>query len=205
MELSATTAVWKTDCLKVYDSTQLIYGDINAVATMLGLPQENVRIISHFVGGGFGCKCFTWSHVILAAIAAKHVNRPVKMVLTREQMFTSVSYRASSSQRIILGATHEGILTAISHQGTVQTSKFADYLTPVGLLTPMLYACANVVNHSLMHVNAGTPTQMRAPGEAPGMYALESAMDELAYALDMDPIELRLRNYADSDPQSGQK
>jgi len=204
MEPSATTAVWDDDRLTLYDATQWIFGVRNAVATMLGLSQENVRIISHFVGGGFGCKCFTWSHVILAAIAARQVDRPVKVVLTREQMFTSVGYRASSSQHIILGATGQGVLTAISHESILQTSKVADYLTPVGLLTPMLYACPNlIVNHRLMHVDAGTPTQMRAPGEAPGMYALESAMDELAYALKIDPIELRLRNYAESDPESG--
>jgi xanthine dehydrogenase YagR molybdenum-binding subunit len=204
MELSATTAVWEGEHLTLYDATQWIYGDRNAVATMLGIPQEQVRVISHFVGGGFGCKCFTWSHVILAAIAAKQVGRPVKVVLTREQMFMSVGYRASSSQRIQLGAKQDGTLTAISHEGIVQTSTFANYPTPVGLLTPMVYACPNLlVKHYLMHVNAGTPTQMRAPGEAPGMFALESAMDELAYVLDIDPIALRLRNYADADPQSG--
>ena len=203
MELSATIAVWDKEDLTLYDSTQWIYGDRNAVATMLGMPQERVRIISHYVGGGFGCKCFTWSHVILAAIAAKHIDRPVKVVLTREQMFMSVGYRAASSQHLILGAKQDGTLTAISHEGIVQTSSFADYLTPVGLLTPMLYTCPNLhVKHSLMHVNAGTPTQMRAPGEAPGMFALESAMDELAEALNLDPIELRLRNHADRDPQS---
>lgn len=204
MELSATTAVWEGEQLTLYDATQWIYGDRNAVATMLGIPQAQVRIISHFVGGGFGCKCFTWSHVILAAIAAKHVGRPVKVVLTREQMFMSVGYRASSSQHIRLGAKRDGTLTAISHAGIVQTSTFTNYPTPVGLLTPMVYACPHlVVKHYLMHVNAGTPTQMRAPGEAPGMFALESAMDELAYELQIDPIELRLRNHADFDPQSG--
>ena len=204
MELSATTAVWDGEHLTLYDATQWIYGDRNAVATMLGIPQEQVRIISRFVGGGFGCKCFTWSHVILAAIAAKQIDRPVKVVLTREQMFMSVGYRASSSQRIRLGARQDGTLTAISHEGIVQTSAFTNYPTPVGLLTPMVYACPNLlVKHYLMHVNAGTPTQMRAPGEAPGMFALESAMDELAYALDIDPLTLRLRNHADVDPQSG--
>lgn len=204
LELSATTAVWEGEHLTLYDATQWIYGDRNAVAAMLGLPQDQVRIISHFVGGGFGCKCFTWSHVILAAIAAKQINRPVKVVLTRSQMFTSVGYRAPSSQHIVLEATHDGKLTAISHRSIVQTSSFANYLTPVGQLTPMLYACPNVVvEHRLMHVDAATPTQMRAPGEAPGMFALESAMDELAVTLNLDPLELRLRNYAEEkDPQS---
>ncbi len=203
MEMSATTAVWEGDHLTLYDATQWIFGDRNAVATMLGIAQDHVRIVSHYVGGAFGCKCFTWSHVILAAIAAKKVGRPVKVVLTREQMFTSVGYRSPSSQHIVLGAKQDGTLSAISHEGTVQTSSFASYPTPVGLLTPMLYACPNLrVKHYLMPVNAGTPTQMRAPGEAPGMFALESAMDELAEALHLDPIELRLRNYADHDPAS---
>ncbi len=205
MELSATIAIWDLQQLTLYDSTQWIYGDRNAVATMLGIPQANVRIISHFVGGGFGCKCFTWSHVILAAIAAQKVGQPVKVVLTREQMFTSVGYRASSSQQIILGAKRDGTLTGISHTGTVQTSSFTSYPTAFGLITPMVYACPHLlVKHFLMPVNAGTPTQMRAPGEAIGMFALESAMDELASTLNIDPIELRLRNHADErDPQSG--
>lgn len=203
METSATIATWDSDSLTLYDSTQWIFGARNAIATTFGLPQENVRIISHFVGGAFGCKCFTWSHVILAAIAARHVGKPVKVVLSREQMFTSVGYRASTSQHLILGATKEGKLTAISHEGTSQTSTFAEYVLPVGEMTRILYACPNLsVKHQIMRVNAGTPTQMRAPGEAPGMFALESAMDELAYALELDPIELRLRNHADVHPGS---
>ena len=124
--------------------------------------------------------------------------------LTREQMFTSVGYRTPTDQQIILGATKSGKLTAISHSSTVQTPVFNDYPTPIGQLTPMLYSCSNLeVQHQYMRVNASTPTQMRAPGEAPGTFALESAMDELAYALDLDPVELRLRNYAEEkDPNS---
>ena len=204
IELSATTAIWEDDDLTLYDTTQWIFGVRNAVATVFGMPQEKVRIISRYVGGGFGCKCFTWSHVILSAIAAKQVNRPVRVSLTRDQMFTSVGYRTPTNQQIVLGATQSGKLTAISHNSIVQTPAFNDYPTPIGQLTPMLYSCSNLeVQHQYMRVNASTPTQMRAPGEAPGMFALESAMDELAYALDLDPLELRLRNYAeDKDPNS---
>ena len=204
IELSATTAVWSDDTLTLYDTTQWLFGVRNAVATMLGISQEQVRVISHYVGGGFGCKCFTWSHVILAAIAAKQVGKPVQVALTRKQMFTSVGYRSPSSQQIVLGATEDGKLTAISHRSIVQTPVFNDYPTPIGQLTPMLYRCSNLeVHHQYLRVNASTPTQMRAPGEAPGSFALESAMDELAYALNIDPLELRLRNYAQGkDPNS---
>ncbi len=204
MEPAATIAVWDGDQLTLYDSTQWIFGVRNTIATMLGLPQENVRVISPFVGGGFGCKCFTWDHVVLAALAARRVGKPVKLVLSREQMYTSVGYRPETVQHVTLGATRDGLLTAIAHEGISQTSEFAEYITPVGVLTGMMYACPNLITkHRMMPVNAGTPTQMRAPGEAPGMFALESAMDELAYALDIDPVELRLRNYANADPQSG--
>lgn len=204
IELSATTAVWDDETLTLYDTTQWLFGVRNALATILGISQEKVRVISHYVGGGFGCKCFTWSHVVLAAIAAKKIGKPVQVSLTREQMFTSVGYRTPTSQQVVLGANREGKLTAISHRSIVQTPVFNDYLTPIGQLTPMLYSCSNLeVDHQYMRVNASTPTQMRAPGEAPGTFALESAMDELAYALNIDPLELRLRNYAEEiDPNS---
>ena len=204
IELSATTAVWDDDNLTLYDTTQWLFGVRNAISSILGMPQEKVRVISHYVGGGFGCKCFTWWHVVLAAIAAKQINRPVQVSLTRKQMFTSVGYRTPTSQEIILGATKSGKLTAIFHRSIVQTPIYDDYPTPIGQLTPMLYSCANLeVDHQYMRINASTPTQMRAPGEAPGTFALESAMDELAYTLDIDPLELRLRNYAESkDPES---
>ena len=144
IELSATTAVWDDDNLTLYDTNQWLFGVRNAIATVLGMSQEKIRVISHYVGGGFGCKCFTWSHVILSAIAAKQIGRPVRVSLTREQMFTSVGYRTPTSQQIVLGATKEGKLTAISHRSIVQTPAFNDYPTPIGQLTPMLYSCSNL-------------------------------------------------------------
>jgi len=201
IEPHATTAVWEGDRLTLYDATQGIFQAQRKVATSLGIPPANVRIISNFVGGGFGCKGSTWSHVVLTAIAARQVGRPVKLVLARTQMFGPVGFRPQTLQRVTLGATREGKLTAIRHASTSQTSIFDEFIEPTAKTTRMLYACPNVeTTHRLVRLNAGTPTFMRAPGEASGSFALESAMDELAYALQVDPVALRLHNYADSDP-----
>ncbi len=201
MEPHATTAVWEGDRLTLYDATQGVFQAQRKVAASLGIPPSNVRIISDFVGGGFGCKGSVWSHVVLAAIAARQVGRPVKLVLARTQMFGPVGFRPQTLQRVTLGATRSGKLTAIRHASTSQTSTFDEFVEPTAKTTRMLYACPNVeTRHRLVRLDAGTPTFMRAPGEASGSFALESAMDELAYALQIDPVELRLRNYTDSDP-----
>jgi len=203
MEPHATLAVWEGERLTLYDATQGVFDTQRTAAQTLGIPPENVRVITHFLGGGFGCKGSTWSHVVLAAMVARQVKQPVKLVLGRPQMFGPVGFRPQTVQRIILGATREGKLTAIRHESTNQTSSFDDWTESAAVATRMLYACPNVeTSHRLVRLDTGTPCQMRAPGEAPGTYALESAMDELAYALKMDPIELRLRNYADADPES---
>ena len=202
METSATVAVWNGDQLTLYDATQWINGAKNVTATMLGIPPENVRTVSYFLGGGFGCKGFTWPHTVLSAVAARKVGRPVKLELTRQQMFTSVGYRAQTLQRVALGASRDGKLVSMIHTNTNLTSPYDEFTEKSAVATPILYACPNVVAaHRLVRINRGTPTSQRAPGEAPGVFALKSAMDELAYALDMDPIELRLVNYADEDPQ----
>lgn len=160
--------------------------------------------MSYFVGGGFGCKGSAWSHVPLAAIAARQVNRPVKLVLGRIQMYGPVGFRPETIQQVSLGATRAGKLTALRHTGTSQTSTFDEFIEPVAKTARMIYACPNIeTSHRLVQLNQGTPTFMRAPGEAPGSFALESAMDELAYALNIDPVELRLRNHADVDPSKG--
>jgi xanthine dehydrogenase YagR molybdenum-binding subunit len=204
MEPHATTAVWTGDDLTLYDSTQGIHPDRETVAKHLGIPATRVRVIAKFVGGGFGCKGTTWSHVVLAAMAARQVNRPVRLVLSRPQMFGPVGFRPRTIQRITLGATATGILTATSHDVISQTSMFDEFVEPSAMQTRMLYACPNAVtSHRLVRLDAGTPTFMRAPGESSGTFALESAMDELADALHMDPIALRLANYADSDPGDG--
>ena len=204
MEPHATIAVWQGEQLTLYDATQGIFQAQARVASVLGIAPANVRIISQFVGGGFGCKGSVWGHVVLAAMAARQVNRPVKLVLARTQMFGPVGFRPQTIQRVTLGATTEGKLTAIRHAGTSHTSTFDEFIEPTAKTARMVYACANVEStHRLVALDTGTPTFMRAPGEASGSFALESAMDELAYALKIDPIELRLRNHADTDPDKG--
>lgn len=203
MEPSASTAIWDGDNLTIYDTTQWVQGTSQIIAHVLGLPKENVRIISHFLGGGFGCKGFTWSHPLLAAISARKIGRPVKLALTRQDMFTSCGHRARTIQELSLGATRDGKLTAIRHVTTTQTSEVDEFIEPCGLTTRILYASPNLeVKHNLVQLNTGTPTAMRAPGESPGTFALESAMDELAYKLGIDPVELRLINHADINPQT---
>ncbi|MDF5739676.1 MULTISPECIES: xanthine dehydrogenase family protein molybdopterin-binding subunit [unclassified Nostoc] len=204
LEPSATIAMWEGDNLTLYETTQGISSTQRAIASVLNIPQENVRVISKYLGGGFGCKALLRSHTILAAIASRQVKRPVKVVLTRSQMYTACGHRSQTQQHVTLGATKEGQLTLINHIGTSLTSLFDDFVEPVGAATIIMYACPNLeIKYRLARINTGTPTFMRGPGEAPGMFALESAMDELASALNIDPIELRLRNHADIEPHTG--
>lgn len=201
MEPHATVAVWEGDRLTVHDATQGVTNVRKRLAAIFDVPIESVRVLSPYLGGGFGCKGGVWSHVALAAMAARHVGRPVKLVLTREQMFAWVGYRPRTIQKVALGAQRDGSLSSVAHDVVSQTSRFDEFIEPSALATKMLYACPNVrTTHTLARVDAATPTYMRAPGEASGTFALESALDELAYALEMDPIELRLRNYAETDP-----
>ena len=204
LEPSATIAIWEGDNLTLYETTQGISATQRTIASLLNIPQENVRVISKYLGGGFGCKALLRSHTILAAIASRQVKRPVKVVLTRSQMYTACGHRSQTQQQLTLGATTEGKLTLINHVGTCKTSLFDDFVEPVGAATKMMYACPNLeIKYRLARINAATPTFMRGPGEATGMFALESAMDELAYTLNIDPIELRLKNHADIDPHNG--
>lgn len=205
MEPHATTANWQGDNLTVYDSTQHTFGVRKSLADGFGIPEENVRVICKFIGGAFGCKGNMWLHVPLAALAARAVQRPVKLVITRAQMFTSAGHRAETEQTITLGATKDGRLTALAHKGISHTCQEAlgDFVEPFTVATHMLYACPNLqTSQRIIRLNTGKPTFMRAPGETPGVYALECGMDELAYQLKLDPIELRLRNHADTDPDT---
>lgn len=200
MEPHAVIAAWSGDKLTLYHSTQGVMGSRERVATLFGLPPEDIHIISDYVGGGFGTKGSCWPHVTLAAMAARMTKRPVRLVLTRRQMFTSNGYRSKTIQRIRLAADKDGKLAAIFHDGKSQTGLIGEFVEPVGLATEIMYSCPNVaVTHRVAPINVGMPTFMRAPGEATGMYALEAAMDELAYAVGVDPVELRLRNYAERD------
>jgi xanthine dehydrogenase YagR molybdenum-binding subunit len=205
MEMHATIAVWQgSDHLTVYDSTQGIFEVRRKLSSCFGLPKENVRVVSKYVGGGFGSKGSCWSHVVLAAMAARQVKRPVKLMVMRPQMFGPVGGRPATSQRVVLGASKDGHLTVIRHESRSVTSRFDEFVEHVTTPTRSLYQCPNVyTSERLVALDTGTPQFMRAPGEATGTFAVESAMDELAYALGMDPLELRLRNHADVDPSSG--
>jgi xanthine dehydrogenase YagR molybdenum-binding subunit len=204
MEPHATVAAWDGDRLTLYDSTQYVSGVRKTVAKTLGIAPEQVHVICSYVGGGFGCKGSTWSHVVLAAMAARKSGRPVKLVLERPQMFGPVGGRPTTEQHLVAAAGDDGRLTALQHDVIASTSFLEDWIESSALLTRMLYACVNQqTSHRLAKLNTGTPTFMRAPGEATGSFALEAALDELAYALKMDPIALRLRNYAESDPEDG--
>ncbi len=203
LEPHATLAEWDGERLTLHDATQNINGVKQTIAKTFGIPEDNVRVLCPFTGGGFGSKGSMWSHVVLAAMAAKMVSRPVKLVLERSQMFGPVGGRPQTEQHIVLGAKRDGTLTAIRHDCHSHTSTFEDFMEPSAAQTRMLYAAPVITtSQKLVSLNVGTPTFMRAPGEATGSFALESAMDELAYALNMDPVALRLKNYAELDPTS---
>lgn len=200
LEPHATIAAWDGDHLTLYDSTQYIKGVQRTVAATLGIAPARLTVLCPYVGGGFGCKGSVWSHVVLAAMAARQVGRPVKLALERGQMFGPVGTRPVTEQRMRLAALADGRLTATSHDTVACTSMIEDWIEPCGLMTRMMYACPNQeTSHRLARMNLGTPTFMRAPGEASGSFALESAMDELACELGMDPVQLRLQNYAGRD------
>ena len=207
MEPHATIARWDADRLTVWTATQGISGAQTTLAAMFGIDPADVRVICPYVGGGFGCKGSTWPPATLAAMAAKVVGKPVKLVVTRAQMFTSNGYRPRTVQKLRFAADDQGHLVSMRHDGFSQMSQplLGEFAEPVGLATEMLYACPNVaVTHRLVATNASLPTYMRAPGLASGNFALESAIDELAVALQQDPLEFRLRNYAETEPTSEQ-
>ncbi len=203
MEPHATIAVWdRPDHLTLYDATQGVFTDRGRVASLFGLKPENVRVISPYLGGGFGSKGPVWSHVALTAMAAKQLNRPVKLAVQRPQMFGMVGLRSQTRQTLRLGAKREGTLTALSNDTYSHTSTFDEFVESASLCARMLYQSSNnSTTQRLVKSDIGTPSYMRAPGEASGTYALEAAMDEMAYALKMDPIEFRLKNYAEHDPE----
>ncbi|MDQ2857303.1 MAG: xanthine dehydrogenase family protein molybdopterin-binding subunit [Candidatus Eremiobacteraeota bacterium] len=203
LEPHATLAVWHDDGVTLYDSNQGAHGIRGDVAKAFGLKPERVRVISPYVGGGFGSKAFTHPHVILAVMAAKVAGRPVKLALTRQQMFSLVGYRTPTIQHLQLAAEGDGRLTAISHAVIEQTSTLEEFAEQTAVATRMMYAAPNrCTSHRLARLDVPTPSIMRAPGEAPGMFALECAMDEMALACSLDPVELRVRNEPDVDPES---
>jgi len=203
IEMSGTIAVWDGDQkLTLYDATQFVKGVQNILAQAFGLEIENVRIICPFVGGAFGCKGAVWMHVFLAAMGAKAAGVPVKMHVTRRNMFVGAGHRTPTRQTLSLAATREGKLQAIRHVSETLTSTVGEFTESCGARsTGLMYESPAIrVEETVYPVNVATPTFMRAPGECPGTYALECAMDELAYALKMDPVALRLANHADNHP-----
>jgi xanthine dehydrogenase YagR molybdenum-binding subunit len=202
--LFATVARWEGDRLVVHEPSQWPTQARQTLATVFNVPQNNVRVLVPYVGGGFGAGLRTWPHAILTALAARLVDRPVKLVLTRPQMFTSVGHRQEANQRLRLGATREGRLVAIDHEGTATRATEDADIEPASMQTGAAYACPNVATHDrLVRLNIPVPAWLRGPGTTEGNFALESALDELSYRLRIDPIELRLRNYAEVHPQSG--
>jgi xanthine dehydrogenase YagR molybdenum-binding subunit len=202
MEAPSTVAAWDGDRLTIHESTMGVRATQLTVAHLLGLPLSHVRVLAPFVGGGFGMKALVWPSVTLTAMAAWHVGRPVKLMLTRPQMFTSNGHREEQEQRVALGATADGRLTAIDHEKLSITAPFDDWAEPATGVSSQLYACENYRGvHRLVRGNTMTPTFTRGPGEALGVGMLEMAMDELAYTLEIDPVELRLRNHTPVDPR----
>ena len=200
MEMHATVAVWAGNELTLYECTQGVVNHRVVMSEVLGVPRENVRVISRFIGSGFGGKLFPWPQSTLAAAAARQLNRPVKLSVDRRMMFSNVGHRPRTQQRIRLGATADGKLTAIRHDFLSETSLNDDFMEHCGEQTPFLYSCPNlVVTAGMVRRNVGAPAPMRGPGAVPGLFALESAMDELAIKLKMDPVELRLKNDATRD------
>jgi len=204
IELHATIAQWDSeDKLLVYDKSQGPKGTQSELARLFGIEEKNVRVITKFLGGAFGSSLRSWPHVPAACIAAKMVKRPVRVQLTRRQMFTMVGYRPMAWQKIAVGATKEGKLTGITHHAISNTSRYEDYREGIVNASHYLYECPNVnTSYKILPLDVNTPTWMRGPGEASGAFALECILDELAYKLNMDPVELRIKNYAVLHPQS---
>jgi xanthine dehydrogenase YagR molybdenum-binding subunit len=204
--LFATVAWWEDNQLTVHDSTQNPFHVREVLASSFGLHERDVRVLVPFVGGAFGAGLRVSPHTILAALAARTVGRPVKLVLTRPEMFTGLGHRPSTVQRIKVGATRDGALVAIDHQGASAASMGTSLLYPIPMGTIAAYACPNVsARDTRTQLNISPVAHMRAPGEAEGNFAVESILDELSYRLGIDPIELRLRNYAEVHPQTGLK
>jgi xanthine dehydrogenase YagR molybdenum-binding subunit len=201
----ATIAEWNApDKLTIYNESQVVNGVQGAIAGVFSLKPENVRVITPHIGGGFGSKGGAWGHVVLAAIAAQMVKRPVKLALTRQMMFNSVGLRQRNVQHMRLAATRDGKLTALAHETTTHCAINEEFAEPCGDVSEHMYDVANSrITYRIAAMNMITPTYTRGPGKATGSFALESAIDELAFKLKIDPIELRLKNEPAKDPSNG--
>ncbi|HYK47684.1 MAG TPA: xanthine dehydrogenase family protein molybdopterin-binding subunit [Parafilimonas sp.] len=206
MELANIIASWEGENkVTIYTKTQGVLDTQRSIKDAFQLPAENITVHAEYVGGAFGMGLRTWPYEIAAVMGAKKIGKPVKLVLHREQMFTNVGYRPATLQKIGMGATADGKLVGITHEATGNTSSYEEFTEGSTGISRMLYACPNVTTrYRIVPLDVCTPIWMRGPGETTGCYALESAMDEMAYALNLDPIEFRLRNHADADPESNQ-
>jgi xanthine dehydrogenase YagR molybdenum-binding subunit len=200
MEMHATVASWEDGRLIVYEASQGVVAHRNSLAKIFGLVPEKVEVRAPFIGSGFGSKLWIWPHSVAACGAAKVLGRPVQLVVPRQQMFSTTGHRPETQQRLRLATDDKGKLVSVSHE-SINTTSFTDpYKENCGTSTKSLYSCPNVlVSHKIIEVNRGTPTSMRAPGAAPGLFALESAMDEMADKIGMDPLAFRKLNVADRD------
>src|ERR1700722_9651276 len=204
LELHATTALWEGPYLTIYESSQGVGNLQSVLAQMFGLPRENVRVITKFVGSGFGGKLFPWTHCPLAVAAARQLGKPVKLVVSRKMMFQTVGHRARTQQRVRLGATPEGKLVSLQHDYVYERSMLDNYHEDCGEATAFHYSVPNLrVKFGRARRNIGTPSDMRGPGAVPGLYATESAMNELADQLKMDPVQLRILNEPKIDEGEG--
>ena len=195
IELQATTAMWDGDRLTIYEESQGIFNLRGVLAQMFGLPKENVRVITKFVGSGFGSKLWPWTHCALAVAAARQLGKPVKLVLSRKMMFQSVGHRPRTQQRVRLGATPDGKLVSLQQDYVNHHAILDNYHEDCGEATAFHYSVPNLrVKFGRARRNVGSPTPMRGPGAVPGLYATESAMNELADQLKMDPVQLRVLN-----------
>ncbi len=204
IELHATTAMWDGEMLTVYDSTQGVVNARSVLAQMFGLPKENVRVISKFLGSGFGGKLYPWTHVPLTVAAARQLGKPVKLVVSRKMMFQAVGHRARTQQRTRLGATRDGKLVSLMHDYVYHMSMLDDYHEDCGEPTPFHYSVPNLrVSFGRARRNIGATADMRGPGAVPGLYATESAMNEMADRLKIDPVQFRILNEPKIDESNG--
>lgn len=204
IETSATHAEWRDGQLTLHDTTQGVFNVRAVLATALGLPFEAVRVTSEYAGGGFGGKGYVWPHQLIAAMTAKALGGAVRIMLTRAQSFTSHGYQPPTRQAVTLAADADGRLLAVRHESLSATATYGEYPEMAANCSRTMYASASIeTRNRVAPVNTILPTPMRAPHEGAGMFGLESAMDELACELGLDPLELRLRNYAETDPTFG--
>ncbi|MGW2339157.1 xanthine dehydrogenase family protein molybdopterin-binding subunit [Streptomyces sp. NPDC001661] len=203
MEPHAATARWEDGRLTVYDSSQGASTVRDVLASLFELPKDQVTVVSEHVGGGFGAKGTPRPHVVLAAMASRVTGRPVKLALHRKELAAVVGHRSPTVQRVRLAAQADGTLTSVVHEVTSHTSRIKEFVETAAAVTRVMYPSPHArTTHRVVPLDVPSPSWMRAPGEAPGMYALESAMDELAETLGIDPVELRLRNDTQHEPDS---